>query len=51
LHRIHFPTPFPNPFPLPWVLAFPTGQDLFALLFFNFVGEKKEKDKMKNMTF
>jgi hypothetical protein len=42
---------FPNTSHLPLVPALHPGQECFALLFSNFVGEKKEKRKQKNMTF
>jgi hypothetical protein len=47
LHRIHPPTSFPIHLPSPMVSALPPGQDLFYLLFSNFVEEKREKRKWK----
>jgi hypothetical protein len=43
--------PFPDTFSVPLVPTFPLGRTYSALLFSNFVEEKKRKDKKKNMTF
>jgi hypothetical protein len=43
LHHIHPPSPFPHLLPLPPVPN-PTGRTYFALMFSDFVEEKKKKN-------
>jgi hypothetical protein len=51
LHHIHPPTPFPHHLGSHCCQPSLLGRTCFALLFSNFIDEKKRKDKMKNMTF
>jgi hypothetical protein len=51
LHHIHPPTSFPQHLSLPVVPALPPNWTCSTLLFPNFLGEKRENIKKKNMTF